>query len=40
MTANADQKVGRDAIERYQELKKQLDALSAEADRVLGSREL
>ena len=40
MTANADQKIGRDAIERYQELKTQLDALSAEADRVLGSRAL
>jgi hypothetical protein len=38
MTANADQKIGHDAIERYQELKKQLDALSAEAEKVLGSK--
>jgi hypothetical protein len=30
MTANTDQKVGRDAIDRYQELKKQLAALEAE----------
>jgi photosystem II stability/assembly factor-like uncharacterized protein len=37
MTANTDQKIGRDAIERYQELKKELDALKAEADKVLGS---
>jgi hypothetical protein len=36
MTANADQKIGHDAIDRYQELKKQLDALSAEAERALG----
>jgi len=36
MTANVDQKIGRDAIERYQALKKQLDALKAEADRLLG----
>ena len=37
MTANVDQKIGRDAIERYQVLKKELDALLAEADQVLGS---
>jgi hypothetical protein len=30
MTANTDQKVGRDAIDRYQELKKALDALEAQ----------
>jgi photosystem II stability/assembly factor-like uncharacterized protein len=35
MTANTDQKIGRDAIERYQELKKQIDALKAEADKLL-----
>ena len=29
MTTGVDQKIGRDAIERYQELKKQLDALKA-----------
>ena len=37
MTTGVDQKIGRDAIERYQELKKQLDALKAEADRLLGA---
>ena len=37
MTTNVDQKIGRDAIERYQVLKKELDALLAEANQVLGS---
>jgi len=32
MTSGVDQKVGRDAIERYQVLKKELDALKAKAD--------
>jgi hypothetical protein len=36
MTANVDQKIGRDAIERYAVLKKELDDLRAEVDRVLG----
>ncbi len=36
MTANVDQKIGRDAIERYAVLKKEFDALQAEVDRVLG----
>jgi len=36
MTANVDQKIGRDAIERYAVLKKELDELHAEADKVLG----
>ena len=36
MTANVDQKIGRDAIERYAILKKEFDAVSAEVDRVLG----
>ena len=36
MTAGVDQKIGRDAIERYQVLKKELDALKAEVDRLLG----
>jgi len=36
MTANVDQKIGRDAIDRYNVLKKELDAVRAEADRVLG----
>jgi hypothetical protein len=36
MTANVDQKIGRDAVERYQVLKKELDTLRVEADRILG----
>ena len=36
MTSNVDQKIGRDAMERYQVLKKELDLLQAEVDRVLG----
>ena len=32
-----DQKIGRDAVERYAELRKELDAVRAEMDRVLGS---
>ncbi len=36
MTANVDQKIGRDAVERYAVLKKEFEALRAEADRVLG----
>jgi photosystem II stability/assembly factor-like uncharacterized protein len=36
MTANVDQKVGRDAIERYAVLKKEFDNLRAEVDRILG----
>jgi hypothetical protein len=36
MTANVDQKIGRDAIERYQVLKKELETLRAEIDRELG----
>ena len=36
MTANVDQKIGRDAIERYQVLKKELDTVRAEVDRLLG----
>jgi phage gp36-like protein len=36
MTASVDQKIGRDAIERYSVLKKELDALRAEVDRLLG----
>jgi len=38
MTANVDQKIGRDAIERYHVLKKEFDALKAEADQVLGAK--
>jgi photosystem II stability/assembly factor-like uncharacterized protein len=36
MTANVDQKIGRDAIERYAVLKKEFDTLRAEVDKVLG----
>jgi hypothetical protein len=36
MTTSVDQKIGRDAVERYQVLKKQLDAIRAELDQVLG----
>jgi hypothetical protein len=35
MTTGVDQKVGRDAIERYLELKKQFDALKSDADLLL-----
>jgi hypothetical protein len=35
MTTTTDQKIGRDAIERYQVLKKELDALKVDVDRVL-----
>ncbi len=36
MTSRADQKVGRDAIERHAVLRRELDALKTEVDRVLG----
>jgi photosystem II stability/assembly factor-like uncharacterized protein len=36
MTANVDQKIGREAIERYEALRKELEAIRAEVDRVLG----
>jgi hypothetical protein len=36
MTSGADQKVGRDAIARYQVLRKELDGLIAETDRAIG----
>jgi hypothetical protein len=35
MTTRVDQKIGRDAIDRYQTLKKQLDDIRAELDRLL-----
>jgi hypothetical protein len=34
MTSRADQKIGRDAVERYQVLKKQLDDIKAELDKL------
>ena len=39
MTANVDQKIGRDAIERYQVLKKEFDALHAEAEQLFTTDE-
>jgi photosystem II stability/assembly factor-like uncharacterized protein len=36
MTRSVDQKIGRDAIERYAVLRKELDALKAEIDQVIG----
>jgi hypothetical protein len=36
MTANVDQKIGRDAIERYEVLKRELEALKAEVEQLLG----
>ncbi len=36
MTANVDQKIGRDAIERYEVLKKELETIRADVDRLLG----
>ena len=36
MTANVDQKIGRDAIQRYEVLKKELETVRAEVDRILG----
>ena len=35
MTANSDQKIGRDAIERYEVLRKELEEIRSELDRVL-----
>jgi hypothetical protein len=35
MTANVDQKIGRDAIERYEVLKKEFEAIRLEADQIL-----
>ena len=35
MTTGTDQKVGRDALERYAVLKKELDAITAELDKIL-----
>jgi photosystem II stability/assembly factor-like uncharacterized protein len=36
MTTRADQRIGQDAIDRYQELRKELDAVEVEVNRVLG----
>jgi len=39
MTSSADEKIGRDAVERYQELKKELDQRKAEADKLIGAEK-
>ncbi|MGE5102171.1 MAG: WD40/YVTN/BNR-like repeat-containing protein [Deltaproteobacteria bacterium] len=38
MTARVDQRIGRDAVERYQTLRKELDALEARVTQVLGAQ--
>jgi len=38
MTGRSDQRIGRDAVERYEVLRKELDAFAAEVRRVLGPR--
>ena len=35
MTTGADQKIGRDAVERYTTLRKELDDMRAELDRIV-----
>jgi len=37
MTSNVDQKIGRDAIERYNTLRKELDDIRAQLDKLLGA---
>jgi hypothetical protein len=37
MTTRADQRIGRDAVERYQTLRKELDALESRVKQVLGA---
>ena len=37
MTSRVDQRIGRDAVERYQTLRKALDAVEARATQVLGA---
>jgi len=36
MTTRVDQRIGRDAVERYQMLRKDLDALEARVNKTLG----
>jgi hypothetical protein len=36
MTANVDQKIGRDAIQRYEVLRKELESIRTDVDRILG----
>jgi hypothetical protein len=40
MTNQADQKVGRDAIERYRDLRKELDARLAEYRAITGEKDV
>jgi hypothetical protein len=35
MTTSADQKIGRDAVERYATLRKELDSLAAQLDKIV-----
>jgi hypothetical protein len=39
MTTRVDQRIGHDAIERYQTLRKELDALEARVNKTLGSEK-
>ena len=39
MTNNTDQKIGRDAVERYNVLRKELDSRMAELNQLLGSSQ-
>jgi hypothetical protein len=39
MTNNSDQKIGRDAVERYAALRKELDSRIAELNGILGSAQ-
>jgi len=36
MTARSDQRIGHDAVDRFQVLRKELDALEARVNQVLG----
>jgi len=37
MTTRVDQRIGRDAVERYQTLRKELDAVEAKVNKTLGA---
>src|SRR5262245_19842265 len=39
MTTRVDQRIGRDAVERYQTLRKELDALEARVNKTLGAEK-
>jgi photosystem II stability/assembly factor-like uncharacterized protein len=40
MTANVDQKIGRDALDRYEVLKKELDAVRTEFDQLISTQKI